>query len=457
MPRFPGKHFAILGAGRSGLGAARLARLHGAKVTVFDEGDDDKIKSAVDKLHAEDFLTVTGAVARNLQVEPGQFDLVILSPGLDESWPLPMKFTTAGVPLTGEMEFAYGLTKLPMVGITGTNGKSTCTELIAAIFNGCGMKSVPCGNHGMSLSEVVASGEKYDALALEISSFQLETIRDFHAKVSIWLNFAPDHLDRYPGMKEYFEAKARIFENVTADDVAIVRAGEQVFTGPAKRITFSAISDEADYIYRKGKFFHHDQQIGDASGLRLRGRHNMENVLAAMIACHTFGLAFDQMLSALEAYEPPRHRCELIRELDGREYINDSKATNLHALEACLGSMERPIVLIVGGKDKQLDYSPLRATLHGQVRAMVLIGEIAGQLEQTFADVLPCKVAKDMAEAVTLAAELSLPGDAIILSPGTSSFDMFTGYAQRGDVFREAVNALDLLPKTINRLQSQIP
>lgn len=457
MPRFKGQHIAILGAGRSGLGAARLARLHGAKVTVFDEGDGDKIKASVDKLHAEDFLTVTGPVARNLEVEPGKYHLVIVSPGLDESWPLPRKFTLAGVPLTGEMEFAYGLTNLPMVGITGTNGKSTCTELIAAIFNGCGMKSIPCGNHGMSLSEVVASGEKYDVLALEISSFQLETIRDFHAKVSIWLNFAPDHLDRYPGMKEYFEAKARIFENVTADDVAVVRAGEQVFTGPAKRITFSAVSDEADYTCRKGKFFHHERQIGDAAGIRLRGRHNMENVLAAMVACHAFGLAFEPMLTAVSAYEPPHHRCELIRELDGREYINDSKATNLHALEACLGSMDRPIVLIAGGKDKQLDYSPLRATLKGQVRAMVLIGEIAHQLKETFGDLLPCKTAKDMADAVRLATELSSPGDAIILSPGTSSFDMFTGYAQRGDVFRAAVNALDSLPNSSNRLQPQIP
>ena len=145
---------------------------------------------------------------------------------------------------------------------------------------------------------------------------------------------------------------------------------------------------------------------------------------------------------ALEIYEPPRHRCELVRTLNGREYINDSKATNLHALEACISSQERPIVLIAGGKDKQLDYTPLRAGLHGQVRAMVFIGEIAAQLEQTFGDLLPCKRGSDMAEAVSLATELSHAGDAIILSPGTSSFDMYTGYGQRGDAFRSAVQAL---------------
>ena len=137
------------------------------------------------------------------------------------------------MPLVGETEFAFHLTEMPMVAITGTNGKSTCTELIATLFNGCGMKSLPCGNHGVSLSEVVASGVRYDVLALEISSFQLETIRDFRAKATLWLNFAPDHLDRYPDMQSYYAAKARVFENVTADDVAIVRAGESVSSGAA--------------------------------------------------------------------------------------------------------------------------------------------------------------------------------------------------------------------------------
>jgi UDP-N-acetylmuramoylalanine--D-glutamate ligase len=168
----------------------------------------------------------------------------------------------------------------------------------------------------------------------------------------------------------------------------------------------------------------------------------MENVLAALMTGRVFGLSRTEMLKALAAYEPPRHRCELVRTLRDREYINDSKATNLHALEACLRSQERPIVLIAGGKDKQLDYTPLRDALKGQVRAMVFIGEIAQELEKTFGDLLPCQRGVDMAEAVALATQLSQPGDAVILSPGTSSFDMYTGYAQRGDVFRDAVNAL---------------
>lgn len=438
MSSLTSQTIAILGAGRSGLGAARLARQQGAEVIIFDEGNAVK----TDKLDEEGFLSVTGQAARDLTVKPGEFQQVIISPGLDEHWPLPKKFTDVGVPLVGEMEFAFNLTNMSMAAITGTNGKSTCTELIATLFNGCGFKSVPCGNHGMSLSEVVASGVRYDVLALEVSSFQLETIKNFRARASLWLNFAPDHLDRYPDMESYFAAKARIFENVTRDDFAIVRAGETVHTGLAQRWTFSAYGEEAEFTYVNGGFYHHGQKFGSAEGLKLRGKHNMENVLAALMTGRVFGLSRTEMLKALAEYEPPRHRCELVRTLRGREYINDSKATNLHALEACLRSQERPIVLIAGGKDKELDYTPLRAQLNGQVRAMVLIGEITEQLESTFGDLLPCKRAKDMAEAVALATELSLPGDAIILSPGTSSFDMYTGYAQRGDVFREAVNAL---------------
>ncbi len=442
MSHFTGQHFAILGAGRSGLGAARLARLHGAEVTVFDEGDPQKMAAAISKLEAENFRSVTGEAAKQMQVKAGDFQLVIVSPGIDESWPLPQKFTQAGVPLVGETEFAFTLTQTALVAITGTNGKSTCTELIAHLFNHCGQRSLPCGNHGVSLSEVIASGEPYDVLALEVSSFQLETIRTFRAGVNIWLNFAPDHLDRYPSEAAYFSAKARLFMNCTADDIAIVRAGESVDTGVARRITFSAFGAEADYTFADGVFFHQGQRIGDASGIRLRGRHNMENILAAIIAGHAHGLGFEEMLSAIQSYEPPAHRCELVRTWAGREFINDSKATNLHALEACIASLDGPIVLIVGGKEKGLDYSDLRAGIKDHVKAMVCIGEIGPALAAAFGDLIPCTVASSLEAAVNEAARLSQAGDSIVLSPGTSSFDMFTGYAQRGEVYRRAVMSL---------------
>ncbi len=444
---FSGQHFAILGAARSGLGAARLAAKKGAKVTVIDEGDPAKLTRAAAVASKEGFDILLGDQARALTVQPGEYQLAILSPGLDVHWPLPKKFSDAGTRLTGEMEFAATQTRMEMTAITGTTGKSTTTELLAAIFNGFGKRSIPCGNHGLPISELlVDQGEVFDMLANEVSSFQLETIETFHPQITIWLNFAPDHLDRYPDEAAYFEAKRRIFMNQTARDWAIVNAPEMKRLGPLKPLvlTFSAQPEHQDamFTYRDGTFFFEGNPVGSGRRITLRGRHNMENILAALAAGWIKGLTFDRMLAAVEAYEAPAHRCQLVREWNGIEFINDSKATNLHAMESCIRSLERPIVLIAGGKEKGLDYHPLREAVPGKVRAMVLIGEIAGSLQQTFADLVPCHLAGDMAEAVKIAAAAATAGDAVVLSPGTSSFDMYSGYAERGQRFAEAAAAL---------------
>ena len=444
---FAGQHFAILGAARSGLGAARLAAKNGARVTLVDEGDATKLARAADAAARYGFSILLGDEAKALKVNPGDFQLAILSPGLDVHWPLPKKFSDAGTKLTGEMEFSSTLTTMEMTAITGTNGKSTTTELLAAVFNGCGKRSIPCGNHGLAISELlVESGEVFDMLANEVSSFQLETIETFHPHISMWLNFAPDHLDRYPDEASYFEAKRRIFMNQTADDWAIINAQDTKLFGPLKPkvITFSAQPEHQDatFTYREGQFFHEGKAFGNTQRIALRGRHNMENVLAAVAAGWIKGLPFDEMLAAVEAYEPPAHRCQLVREWQDVEFINDSKATNLHALESCVRSLDRPIVLIAGGKEKGLDYTPLRAAIPGKVSAMVLIGEIAQSLRSSFSDLIPCHCASDMVNAVEQAASIAKPGDAVVLSPGTSSFDMYSGYAERGDRFRQAVLTL---------------
>ncbi len=442
-----GQHIAILGAARSGLGAARLAAKQGAKVTLFDEGDPAKLAHAAEVAKAAGFGLVLGAEAKALVATPGEYQLAILSPGLDVNWPLPKKFSDAGVPLTGEMEFACASTTMEMTAITGTNGKSTTTELLAAVFNGCGRRSIACGNHGLPISELlVDQGEVFDMLANEVSSFQLETIEKFRPGISMWLNFAPDHLDRYPDEAAYFAAKYRIFMNQTPSDWAIINAQDRERLGHLRALvlTFSAQPEhqDANFSYRDGTFYFEGHPIGTHARIRLRGRHNMENVLAVIAAGWIKGLRYEPMFAAIEAYEPPAHRCQLVREWKDVEYINDSKATNLHALESCIRSLDRPIVLIAGGKEKGLDYHPLRAAIPGKVTAMVLIGEIAGSLKSTFEDLVPCLTAADMAEAVRAAAGLARPGDAVVLSPGTSSFDMYSGYAERGRRFVEAVNTL---------------
>ena len=439
-----GQHIAILGAGRSGLGAAKLARQLGGIPVVFDEGDPIKLKPALDALSAAGFTSIIGLEAARKAAQEQAFSLVVTSPGLDASWPLPKVFTGKGVPLIGELEFGCRSTDAPQIGITGTNGKTTTTELIAQIFNGCGLRTIPCGNYGLAVCEVVVKGETYDILTVEVSSFQLETIEKFHPIISIWLNFAADHLDRYPDMESYYQAKLRIFENQTEKDWAIVRWGENVGEIRPRRLTFSAERGvtKADFVYHEEAIYFRGERIAGAKDTPLRGRHNMENLMAALAAGWVRGLSFPAMMAAAAAYQPARHRCELVRTWMGHEYINDSKATNLHALEACLKSQDDPVVLIAGGKEKGLDYSPFRDLLKEKVTALVTLGEIGAKLAELFSDLVPCQVVGTVPESVSAATALAGPGQTIIFSPGTSSFDMFSGYAERGNVFREAVLAL---------------
>lgn len=439
-----GQNIAVLGAGRSGLGAARLVRKLGGTAVVFDDGDPVKLQGAAQNLTNDGFTSIVGLDAARACIASTTFSLVVTSPGLDASWPLPSLFTSAGVPLIGEIEFAWQNTTIPAIAITGTNGKTTTTELTALILNECGHKTLPCGNYGLALCEVVQSGEAYDVLTVEVSSFQLETITTFHPTVAVWLNFAPDHLDRYPDVESYYKAKLRVFENLTAEGWVILRHGEDIGDVVAKRITFSAERgvDSADFVYRDEAIWFRGERVAGARDTKLRGRHNIENLMAALAIGWTRGLSFAQMMEAAAKYEPARHRCELVRVVDGREYINDSKATNLHALEACLKSQDEPVVLIAGGKEKGLDYSPFRPLLREKVSALVTLGEIGQNLADLFQDLVPVRVVKTVPESVQAATEMAASGQTIIFSPGTSSFDMFSGYAERGNVFRDAVLAL---------------
>ncbi len=436
---------AILGAGRSGLAAARLARAGGATPVVFDTGSPAKLVNDLAKLHAENFTTVTGIDGAKQSAAQEKFDLVVTSPGIDASWELPRLFTSRSIPLIGEIEFAWRhLKDTPIVAITGTNGKTTTTELIERMFEGCGRRTIACGNYGHPLCEVAVSGVRYDVLTVEVSSFQLETITSFRPRVGIWLNFAPDHLDRYPDMNAYFAAKRRIFDYMTGDDVAIIKAGEPLDDLSPETITFSTTPGiDADYTLNGDAIRLHGDSIACVNDLPLHEPHNIENVMAALAAGHALGLCFPEMIRALRGYEPARHRCEIVREHQGHLYINDSKATNLHAVESCLHSQKTPVVLIAGGKEKGIDYTPFRPLLKEKVTALVAIGEIAGKLCDLFAHDVPCHRATSVAEAVNIASSIARPGQAVVFSPGTSSFDMFSGYAERGNAFRDAVLSLN--------------
>lgn len=431
-----GKHVAILGAGRSGRAAAALALRGGASVSVWDTAGEEAFAGMPSGVEIHPRATeAEGADVKS--------DLLVVSPGIDTYGSYVAAFSKQATKLIGEVEFAALHFNGKIVGITGTNGKTTTTELVERILAHAALGGTACGNYGIPFTEVVAHSCPPAAVSLELSSFQLETIDTLHPAVSVWLNFAPDHMDRYPTVEAYRAAKLRIFENQTSEDVAVIRYEEALPAVRAKRVTFSTMNPEADWFSAGNTVLHQGEAwLEMEKETSLRGLHNAENVMAALAACSAMGISRDTMRQALKGYSPPPHRCELIRTLDGVEYLNDSKATNLHALESALRSQTRPVVLIAGGKEKGLDYTPVLPLLQTKALAAVTFGQIARPLANLFSQAVTCESVSTLADAVNVARGLAPRGSTILFSPGTSSFDQFSGYEQRGNVFRDIVHQL---------------
>ncbi|PYK21263.1 MAG: UDP-N-acetylmuramoyl-L-alanine--D-glutamate ligase [Verrucomicrobia bacterium] len=438
--RYKNQKVAIVGAGLSGSAAALLLASEGAQVTVLDSAEDKNLlKSTLDNLRAHDVRVICGPAADH---DSSEYQWVVLSPGIDPASPLGRNFSSRKVETISEVELGWRFCEMPVIAVTGTNGKTTTTELLAQMLNACGQRTIACGNIGKPLSEVAREKQLFDVLTVEVSSFQLEAIRTFRPSISLWLNFAPDHLDRYRSVADYRAAKLRIFENQTEQDVAVVNAAEALPKIRPRRITFSAYSNRADFRLSEGAIIYENQPVLRLSDTKLRGLHNIENLMATLAVGVARGLAFAQMVPALHDYEPRPHRCEFVRELDGVEYVNDSKATNLDAVEKALAAQTKPMVLIAGGKDKGLTFDPLRSLVKEKVKSAVLIGEMAPSIKRSWDGAVNCDLAISLADAVERARGLATPGDVVLFSPGTSSFDMFKSYSDRGDQFRALVQAL---------------
>ena len=433
-PTIAGTHIAVLGSGRSGKAAAALAAHLGARVSAFDAAGPDAFTGMPDGIACHPQATPASAVA---------CDTLVVSPGIDPATPLFQSFTAIAGETIGEVELASRHYTGTIIAITGTNGKTTTTELVARILTQAGLGGTPCGNYGTPFAEVVTAPDHPAAIALELSSFQLETITTLRPRVAIWLNFAPDHMDRYPSVEAYRDAKLHIFDHQQPGDTAVVRHGESLPALAAKIITFSTTDPEADW-FSDGQTIRHARttiaELNDFPGLR--SLHNIENAMAAMAACHAIGVSTHTMIDALHGFAPPPHRCELVASLDGVEYLNDSKATNLHALESALRSQQRPVVLIAGGKDKGLDYNQILPTLRKKTIAAVTFGQIGPALGQIFAAAVPTQTVATLPSAIHAARALAPRGSTILFSPGTSSFDQFNSYEHRGDTFRDLVHQL---------------
>lgn len=437
--KYNGKKIAVLGAGESGVAAALLLAQEGAAVTLLDSAAPDKLRAAAEKIALRDIALLAGAAADG---DPASYDLGILSPGIDPAEQLVRNFIRKEIELIGELELSYGLCCKPVIAITGTNGKTTTTELVARMLNECGVPTLTGGNISPAFAAIVGRSPELDVMTLEVSSFQLEQIRTFRPHIAVWLNLTPDHLDRYASMGEYRNAKLRIFENQMEEDFAVVNFRDDLPPLSAKKITFSATVSGADFELRDGEIFYHGAGILKMADTHLSGLHNAENLMAALGTGLAMGLDFKRMTPALCGYKPLPHRCERVATVRGVDYVNDSKATNLDALEKALLSELRPVVLIAGGKDKGFEFNAITPLVAERVRQAVLIGEMADRIAKCWSPTVRCEKAASLAEAVGMAQAAACAGDVVLFSPGTSSFDMFKNYADRGNQFRQLIQSI---------------
>jgi UDP-N-acetylmuramoylalanine--D-glutamate ligase len=433
-----GKQVVVLGLGISGMEAAKLLQDQGARVTVRDNADNATVNRRAEALRQRGIGVELGA---GIPATEGRFDFCVLSPGIHPDAPLVRRLRQAGLPMLGELEVAYRFCKCPIVAITGTNGKTTTTELVDAVLAAGGKRTKASGNIGTAFSAAVRDSANLDVMVLEVSSFQLEHIVEFRPRISVHLNLTPDHLDRYGSMEEYEAAKWQIFRNQTLDDVAIVNTNLRLPEMAARKITFSVIGTAADYQLIDGWLVARGEQVLEQSRTNLIGPHNAENMLAALAVADLYHVPREAAIRALCDYKPLPHRCEKVGMIDGVTFINDSKATNIDALEKALLAQRSPVVLMAGGKDKGLDFSGLRPLLREKVKAIVLIGQMTEKLFAIWNSAVPCVRANSLADAVEQARQLARPGDAVLFSPGCSSFDMFKDFEDRGDQFRALIQA----------------
>lgn len=436
--QYAGKKTVVLGLGRSGLAAARLLLRCGAEVTVCDSGESELISERAEILRKEGALVINGAGA---DTDPTAYELGILSPGIEESTMLVENVVAKGTQLIGEMELAFSLCLWPVVAITGSNGKTTTTELCTHMLKGAGLRAASCGNIGTPMSELIYAGEAWDVLIAEVSSFQLETIKTFHPKIALWLNLSPNHLDRYPSMREYRQAKLRIFEHQQENDWAVVPYENDLPKLKARLLTFSTTSPDSDLSLRGTEIHYQGNCLIDLSRTRLRGSHNAANAMAALAAGIALGADLGKMSRAAMDYVPPPHRCEYVATKGGMRWINDSKATNLDAMKQAICSIEGPVILIAGGKDKGFEFAPIALFVREHVIKALLIGEMRHRIARDWVGTNSIPVSS-LEEAVKLAWEKGAPGTTVLFSPGTSSFDMFSNYIQRGEIYRRLVEAL---------------
>lgn len=446
-----GKRLVIVGFGKTGKALARFLLDQGALLTVNDLKSRNEIGPELTVLES-------AGVAFRLEGHPVEAflgaDLIVVSPGVDLRLAGLVEARRRGIPILSEIELAARFISAPLVGITGTNGKTTTTNLVAELLRHSGFSVFEGGNIGTPLINFVREGKRAEYVVVELSSYQLEAIERFRPQVAVLLNITEDHLDRYASFGEYCEAKFRIFMNQREEEVAIINGDDEVCRARISLLggrvfPFRHRQFPGQGIYARGSALHYCAADGSAhtyslARVTLKGAHNLENMMAAVAAAEACGCVPEKIQEGLEQFRGLPHRIEYVQEVKGVSFYDDSKATNIDALLKSLRSFSSPVILIAGGREKGGNYDVLNEEMRAKVRLVVLIGEAKEKFACLFGALTATCLAQDLDEAVQAAYQHAVAGDVVLLAPACASFDMFKDYEERGEKFKDAVRRLAL-------------
>jgi UDP-N-acetylmuramoylalanine--D-glutamate ligase len=447
LEEFEGSRVLVIGAARSGLGAAQALYPYADRIVLSDVKSADELKNAVELAENLGIEIVLGEQGPDLLEG---IDLIVRSPGVPWTIPVLEAAVGSGITVIGELELAYrALPTDRIIAVTGSNGKSTTVELTGKMFEAAGVDAVVAGNVGRALSDTLPYVNQETTIVLEVSSFQLEDTVKFHPYIAVLLNLSADHLDHHRSVENYFASKWRLFENQTESDWAVLSSvdpavfkgryrvkGRQLFFGPEVAGAEGVWDEDGRLVYR---IFGTEGRLVDVRDVKMWGAHNLLNAMAASCAALAAGLSPGDIVSALRTFRGLPHRLEEISVVAGVKYVNDSKATNVASAITGIQSFGDSIILIAGGRHKGGSFEPLAEVVGRHCRAVVVYGEARGELEKAFAGVVPVETAATIPEAVRSAAALAKSGDIVLLSPACTSWDQYAGFEERGDDFRQTV------------------
>jgi len=449
MLELKGKKVLVVGLGKSGLAAALFLRRRGAQVTVSDVRSAEALAKEIPALIEAGIMVETGG--HGLLTFRRQ-DLIVVSPGVPMDTPELAQVKSFGLPVIGELAACF--LKGKILAVTGSNGKTTTTALLGEILTAAGLPTLVGGNIGVPVVALLDSSTDETWSVLEVSSFQLETTEKFHPSIAVILNITPDHLDRHGSFENYARIKERIFAQQTAEDVLVLNADntpcEEAASRAVARVYWFSIEHpvpqgawlESGYVVYRSAKNAAVEKIMPLSGIPLKGAHNVENVLAAVVAARQAGVPAESIRSSVEKFEAVEHRLEYVATRNGVEFYNDSKATNVDATAKAVAAFSGGIHLILGGKDKGSPYTVLSDLLRQRVRAVYTIGAAAAKIESDLRGVVTIQSCETLDKAVAAAAAAARPGEVVVLAPACSSYDQFDNYEQRGKVFKQLVKEL---------------